>query len=402
MAPAPAAPPAGRLTTVVQVADIHGARRSRAEQAIAEAGADAALITSPANVRYLSGLVSSNAAVLLQPGEPPVLATDSRYAEAAGRDCADIELLVERQVDTALAGLAARRGSRVLGFEAQDLTVERYTGLGAPEGYDGAQVPQLVPVGHLVESLRMIKDEAEIDLLARACAITSAAFEGLLQAVAPGQTERGFAVALERAMVDLGADGIAFDTIVASGPNGAIPHHKPAGRRFERGDLVTVDCGARYQGYHADMTRTVAIGEPAAWQREIYELVAAAQLAGVLAAVPGAEIGDVDASARDIIEAAGHGAHFQHGLGHGVGLQVHEAPIMGYGRTGRLMDRVPVTVEPGVYLPGQGGVRIEDTLVVRAGAAQTGTAAAGPVAAGTVTAEPAQLLTTTTRDLLVL
>ena len=193
-------------------------------------------------------------------------------------------------------------------------------------------------------------------------------------------------------MVDLGAEGIAFDTIVASGPNGAIPHHAPAGREFERGDLITVDCGARYEGYHADMTRTVALGQPAPWQREIYELVAAAQLAGVAAAVPGTDVADVDAAARDLIEAAGHGGHFQHGLGHGVGLEVHEAPIMGYGRTGRLADRVPVTVEPGVYLPGLGGVRIEDTLVVRAGTAQTDALAAGP----------AQLLTTTTRDLLVL
>jgi Xaa-Pro aminopeptidase len=376
----------------MQVADIHAARRTRAQQAIAEAGADAALITWPANVRYLSGLVSSNAAILLPAAGSAVLATDSRYAEAAQRCCSDLELLVERQVDTALAALAAQRGSEVLAFEAQDLTVERYNALAAPEVYAGAQAPQLVPLGHLVESLRMIKDEAEIDLLARACAITCAAFEGLLAAIVPGQTERGLAIAVERAMVDLGAEGIAFDTIVASGPNGAIPHHQPGDRQFERGDLITVDCGARYQGYHADMTRTIALGEPASWQREIYELVAAAQLAGILAAVPGADVGDVDSAARDMIAAAGHGDHFQHGLGHGVGLQVHEAPMMGYGRTGRLMDRVPVTVEPGVYLPGKGGVRIEDTLVVRAGSGQTDGAEAGP----------AQLLTTTTRDLLVL
>ena len=374
------------------MAEIHAARRSRAQQAIAEAGAGAALITSPANVRYLSGLVSSNAAILLPATEPAVLATDSRYAEAAERDCPDLELLAERQVEPALAGLAVRRGCRVMAFEAQDLTVERYTALAAPQVYDGSEAPQLVPLGHMVESLRMIKDESEIDLLARACAITSAAFESLLDAITPGRTERAFAVLLERAMVDLGSEGLAFDTIVASGPNGAIPHHSPAARPFARGDLITVDCGARYHGYHADMTRTVALGEPAAWQREIYELVAAAQLAGVTAAVPGADVSDVDAIARDIIEAAGYGGNFQHGLGHGVGLQVHEAPIMGYGREGRLRDRVPVTVEPGVYLPGKGGVRIEDTLVVRAAIAQTDAAAAGPP----------QLLTTTTRDLLVL
>jgi Xaa-Pro aminopeptidase len=380
----------------MRVAEIHAARRARAQQAFADSGADAALITAPANVRYLSGLVSSNAAVLLPADGPGVLATDSRYAEAAARDCPDIELATERQVDLALAGLAVRRGWRTLAFEAQDLTMERYTALAAAESYDGSTPPDLVPLGHVVEELRMVKDETEIESLARACAITSQAFEELLASITPGRTERELAILLERAMVDLGAEALAFDTIVASGPNGAIPHHKPSDRRFERGDLITVDCGARYQGYHADMTRTVALGEPAAWQREVYELVAAAQRAGVAAAVPGADIGDVDATARDIIEAAGHGAHFQHGLGHGVGLQVHEAPIMGYDRTGKLMDRVPVTVEPGVYLPGTGGVRIEDTLVVRAGA-PTDTAAVGTVAAG-----PAQLLTTTTRELLVL
>jgi Xaa-Pro aminopeptidase len=364
------------------MADIHAARRSRAQQRIAETGADAALITSPPNVRYLSGLVSSNAAVLLPVQEPGVLATDFRYAEAAMRDCPDIELLSQRQVDTALAALAAQRGYRVLAFEAQDLTVERHIEL-----YSVADAPALVPLGHVIEDLRMIKDEAEIGLLARACAITSEAFEAVLGMITPGRTERDLAVLLERAMVDLGAEGIAFDTIVASGPNGAIPHHSPGDRAFERGDLITVDCGARFQGYHADMTRTVALGQPAGWQREIYELVAAAQLAGVEAAVPGADVSDVDATARDMISAAGHDEHFQHGLGHGIGLQVHEAPIMGYGRTGRLMDRVPVTVEPGVYLPAQGGVRIEDTLVVRAGSGPAGLA---------------QMLTTTTKELLVL
>ncbi len=377
----------------MRVAEIHAARRARAQDAITALGADAALITSPPNVRYLSGLVSSNAAVLLPAAGPGVLATDSRYLETAERDCPDLEVAAEREVDTALAALAARGGCGVLAFEAQDVTVERYSALTSAEQYGGSAVPQFVPLGHLVESLRMIKDETEIRLLERACAITSAAFEGLLMALAPGQTERGFAVLLERAMMDLGAEGVAFDTIVASGPNGAIPHHAPTDREFERGDLITVDCGARYRGYHADMTRTVGLGQlTAPWQRDVYQLVAAAQRAGVAAATPGAEIADVDAAARDLIEAAGHGGHFLHGLGHGVGLQVHEAPIMGYGRTGRLEDRVPVTIEPGVYLPGLGGVRIEDTLVVRAGSAQKNAGAA----------DRAQLLTTTTRELLVL
>ena len=366
--------------------DIHAARRARAQGKIAESGADAALITVPANVRYLSGLVSSNAAILLPAAGPAVLATDSRYAEAAARDCPDIEIATERDLEPALAGLAVERGYSTLAFEAQDMTVERHLALA-----NLAAGPVLVPLGHVVEGLRMIKDETEIELLTRACAITGQAFAEVLGQIVSGRTERDFAVVLERTMIDLGADGLAFDTIVASGPNGAIPHHSPGQRVFAPGDLITIDCGARYGGYHADMTRTVALGQPAGWQREIYDLVATAQLAGVAAAVPGADIGDVDATARDIIDDAGHGDHFGHGLGHGVGLQVHEAPLMGRGRTGRLVDRVPVTIEPGVYLPGKGGVRIEDTIVVRAAASRADGAP-----------EPAEILTTTTKELLVL
>jgi Xaa-Pro aminopeptidase len=361
---------------------IHAARRARAQQKTAELGADAALITSLPNVRYLTGMVSSNAALLLPAAGPGVLATDSRYAEAAARDCPDLELVVDRLIETALASLAATRGLRTVAFEAQEMTVERRDQLAALEGG-----PALVPAGRMIEELRMVKDEAEIELLARACAITGGAFAAVLPEVTAGRTEREFAVLLERAMVDLGAEALAFDTIVASGPNGAIPHHRPGDRAFAAGDLITVDCGARYGGYHADMTRTVALGEPAAWQREVYEIVATAQRAGVEAATAGTDVRTVDAAARDLIDAAGYGSHFSHGLGHGVGLEVHEAPIIGYGRTGTLVDRVPVTVEPGIYLPGRGGVRIEDTLVVRGGAGAAGSH---------------QMLTTTTRDLLVL
>src|SRR5215471_6642532 len=357
--------------------EIHAARRERLRAVLAAGDADAALITSLVNVRYLTGLASSNAALLVPADGAPVLATDSRYAPAAERDCADLELLTCRAAETGLAELADRRGLRRLAFEAHEMTVERYDVLSSAAGE-----LQLRPLGRAVEELRMVKDAAEIALLARACAITGAAFDEVAPRIAAGMTEREFAVLIERAMVDAGAEKPAFDTIVASGPNGAIPHHTPTGRAFAPGDMITIDCGARYGGYHADMTRTVALGSPAPWQLEIYHLVAAAQLAGIAAATVGADVQDVDASARDVIEAAGYGGNFQHGLGHGVGLEVHEAPILGYGRTGRLQDRVPVTVEPGIYLPGEGGVRIEDTLVVRT---------AGP-----------ETLITTTKELLVL
>jgi len=262
-------------------------------------------------------------------------------------------------------------------FEAHEMTVERHAELAAK-----AEGVKIIPFGRKVEELRTVKDPSEIELLGTACRITCQAIADVFSLIRPGLTERQLAAALDARMAELGAARPAFDTIVASGPNGAIPHHAPGDRPMRRGDLITMDFGAQYGGYHADMTRTVALGEPAGWQREIYELVAAAQRSGLDAARPGADVGDVDAAARDLIRDAGHGDHFQHGLGHGVGLEVHESPLIGYDRAGKLASRVPVTVEPGVYLPGRGGVRIEDVLVV--GADGTG------------------LLTTTTRELLVL
>jgi len=357
---------------------IHAERRGRAQQLVRELGAGAVLVTVRQNVRYLTGLASSNAALLLPADGPGVLATDSRYALAAERDAPDLELLTERFIEGKLAAEAARRGVTVLAFEAHEMTVERHAEVAAR-----AEGVTTVPFGRKIEELRMVKDSDELELLATACRLSSQALADVLPEIRPGLSERKLASLLDYRMSQLGADGPAFDTIVASGPNGAIPHHAPTDRPLRRGDLVTMDFGALYQGYHADMTRTVAVGEPAGWQRDVYDLVAEAQRAGVEAVEVGAETGAVDAAARDVIEAAGYAGNFQHGVGHGVGLEIHEAPMLGYGRTGKLADRVPVTVEPGVYLPGKGGVRIEDVLVVTAGGG-------------------ARILTSTTRELLVL
>jgi Xaa-Pro aminopeptidase len=341
--------------------DIQQHRRDRLRAGLAARDADAALITSGVNVRYLTGLASSNAALLVPADGAAVLATDSRYALTAGREAPDTELVVTRTVAADLAALAAQRGLARLAFEAHEMTVERRDELAAIGGLD------LRPLGRAVEELRIVKDPAELALLSQACALTGQAFDQVVCQIAAGMTERQLAALIERAMIEAGAEKPAFDTIVASGPNGAIPHHEPAGRAFAAGDLITIDCGARVGGYHADMTRTVALGPPAGWQREVYELVAAAQRAGIAAAAPGAAVADVDAAAREVIEQAGYGEFFGHGLGHGVGLEIHEAPALGPGQPGRLADRVPITVEPGIYLPGRGGVRIEDTLVVRSG-----------------------------------
>jgi Xaa-Pro aminopeptidase len=359
--------------------ETHAARRHRAQQLIREADADAALITAGPNVRYLTGLASSNAALLLPAaGDDAALATDSRYAGAARRDAPDLRLLEDRFIEPKLAAEAASRGIKRLAFEAHDMTVERYGEFRAQ-----AEGVAMLPFGRKIESLRQVKDSAELERLAVACQLTDAALAEVLPKIKPGMSERQLATLLDYTMALLGADRPAFDTIVAAGPNGAIPHHAPSARELERGDLVTMDFGALHEGYHADMTRTVALGAVADWQREIYDLVAAAQRTGIAALTDGVEAGAVDAAAREVIEAAGHAAHFQHGLGHGVGLEIHEAPMLGYGRTGKLTDRVPVTVEPGVYLPGMGGVRIEDVLVVTAG-------------------DRARFLTSTTRELLVL
>ena len=253
------------------MADIHAARRAKAQQKIAESGADAALITAPANVRYLSGLVSSNAAILLPADGPAVLATDSRYAEAAERDCPG-----HRSRDRAGPGagppeLAVALGYSTLAFEAQDMTVERHAAL-AERRWSRTGTPGTRRRGPADDQGRS-RDRA----LARACAITAEAFAGVLREIVPGRTERDFAVLLERAMIDLGAEGLLRHHR-GQRPERGDPHHSPGDRAFEAGDLITIDCGARYGGYHADMTRTVALGQPAGWQREIYDLVATAQL----------------------------------------------------------------------------------------------------------------------------
>ena len=247
--------------------EIHAARRRRAQELIREAGADAALITAGPNVRYLSGLASSNAALLLPAeGDDAVLATDSRYTGAARRDAYDLRVLEARFIEAKLASEAVRAGVRRLAFEAHEMTVERHGELVAK-----AEGVATLPFGRKIEHLRQVKDASELEKLALACQLTDAALAQVLPQIKPGMTERQLATLLDHAMAVAGAERPAFDTIVASGPNGAIPHHAPTTRELERGDLVTMDFGARCDGYHADMTRTVAIGsvEPVArrWEQ---------------------------------------------------------------------------------------------------------------------------------------
>jgi Xaa-Pro aminopeptidase len=323
---------------------------------------DAALVTLDVNVRYLTGLSSSNAACLVRADETTVLATDDRYAEAAAAMCPDVEVITDRQVVPALAQRAAERGDTVA-IERHHLTLAEGDALTA--AIDGRA--HVVDLDQAVEHLRAVKDEAEVALVAQACAISVAALNEVLAGAFVGRSERALARDLEARMLMLGADGLAFDTIVASGPNGSVPHHSPTDRAVSAGDLVTIDFGAKVGGYHADCTRTVLVAGPGqAWQHEIYGLVRDAQRAGVAALAPGEPVAVVDAAARSPIAAAGYGEFFVHGLGHGVGLEIHEPPWLMGGRAqaGTLPSRTTVTVEPGIYIPGKGGVRIEDTTDV--------------------------------------
>ncbi|MGH3950409.1 MAG: M24 family metallopeptidase, partial [Pseudonocardiaceae bacterium] len=224
----------------------------------------------------------------------------------------------------------------------------------------------------MVEQLRMVKDAGEVEALRMACAAADRALADLIEygGVRPGLNERQVARDLENRMLDHGSAGPAFASIVAAGAHSAIPHHRPGDAVLARGDLVKLDFGAIVDGYHSDMTRMLVLGRPAEWQRDLYHLVQTAQATGCAAAVPGAKVSDVDAAARGVIERAGYGDEFNHGLGHGVGLEVHEAPGLAKTGAGTLSAGMAVTVEPGVYLAGRGGVRIEDTVVVREGGSE--------------------------------
>src|SRR5450759_1483132 len=350
--------PTGR--TADRVPFEHGDRRDRVRAALAGLDADAVLVTRLVNVYYLTGFTGSNGALLILAGGGACLATDGRYRTQSAAQAPDVDRVIDRAVAGALAKRAVLAGVGRLAFEAHDVTVEQHGLLLA-----AAEPASLVSLGRVVEELRMVKDDVEVALLRAACAIADRALADVLPHIAPGRTERAVAAELEARMRVYGGDGAAFETICAAGPNSAVPHHRPTDRVIAAGDFVTLDFGARLAGYHSDMTRTGVVGRAADWQRDIYPLVAAAQVAGRAALAVGADVQAVDAAARDMIVTAGYGEQFPHGLGHGVGLEIHEAPTLGTTATGVLAASVPVTVEPGVYLPGRGGVRIEDTLVVR-------------------------------------
>ncbi|MEJ2857267.1 MULTISPECIES: M24 family metallopeptidase [unclassified Saccharothrix] len=345
----------------------HATRRAALRATLRDRELDALLVTNLLNIRYLTGFTGSNAALLVsaESDAASVFCTDGRYLTQAERQVPDLERVIDRPCDLALAQRASKDGNRRAGFESNHVTVEGLDAL-----TDAAEDVELVRAPGLVEQLRLVKDDAEVEALRMACAAADRALAGLIEhgGLRPGRTEREIARELESRMLDHGAAGPSFESIVATGANSAVPHHRPTDAVVHAGDFVKLDFGALIDGYHSDMTRTLVVGQAADWQRDLYELVAASQAAGRHALAPGAAVSDVDRAAREVIEAAGYGEQFLHGLGHGVGLQIHEAPALSKVGDGTLLPGMTVTVEPGVYLAGKGGVRIEDTLVVRQGA----------------------------------
>lgn len=345
------------------------ARATRLAEALTGPGVDLILVTDLVNVRYLTGYTGTNGLALIGP-DTRVFITDFRYVEQAA---VEVDATFERvQTDTAIE-LADELpsvlgdGPRRIGFDDTHTSVAAFARL---KRVLGDQIT-LVPAGGLVEGLRRIKDAEEIEAIAAAQEIADAALEALLSGPVIGRTERELALALEHDMRVRGASGPSFPSIVAAGPHGALPHAQPRDVAVQAGQLIVVDWGAIKDGYCSDCTRTVAAGEISGRMREAYDLVLAAQEAALAAITAGADCHAVDAVARDLITAAGHGDHFGHGLGHGVGLDIHEAPTLSRrieaGAETLAVNEI-VTDEPGVYLPGEFGIRIEDLCVVTDGA----------------------------------
>jgi Xaa-Pro aminopeptidase len=346
------------------------ARAQRLAASLGERELNALLVSAPLDVRYLTGYTGSNGMALVGAGEggARVLLTDFRYATQSAEqvgapwDCEIVGRDLLDGVGRALAGLGAGGGR--LGFDPDHLTVARHARLTEllPDGWE------LAPGAGLVGALREVKDAGELARMRVAAELVDAVLQSVAGRGLTGRTEREVAVELEHEMRLLGAERPSFPSIVASGDHGALPHAEPRDETIPRGVLVTIDLGAQVDGYCSDCTRTFATGQLTGPAREIYDLVLRAQIAALEAIAPGLTGVEVDAVAREIIAAAGHGEHFGHGLGHGVGLDIHEGP-----RLARTADSQPlrvgnvVTVEPGIYLPGRLGVRIEDLVVVAEG-----------------------------------
>jgi len=338
----------------------HPERRARLVARLPDLGADAFLVNRLPNVRFLTGYTGSfDEMAATESGG--IFLTDGRYIEQARHEVPDLQRVTySGEFAPAFFRAASDLGVKRIAFEAAGLTYKTYAALASSPDVE------LVPTTEEVERLRWVKSPEELRSLEGAQAIADDAFDLITGKLAEGMAEREVAFELDVAMRRAGAEAVAFDTIVAFGESSAEPHHSPGLRLLARGDVVKLDFGAVVDGYHSDMTRTVAFGEPDPRLREIYEVVRRSQQAGVDAVRAGAVGGDVDEVARRVIKEAGYGDHYTHSLGHGVGLEVHEGPTLRNGSQDALPEGTVVTVEPGVYVAGLGGVRIEDMVAVTA------------------------------------
>jgi len=343
--------------------DVAG-RVDRLRPLIDAAGCDALVISELTNIRYLTGFTGS-AAILLVTPEDLLFVSDGRYRSQSTEqlDAAGVAARIEivaADPDSVIGAAASAAGVARLGLESRTVTWAQQLRWSDDLFADGS----LVATSGVVEELRLVKDAGEAARIRSACAIADAALAEMRPRLADSPTEVEFALELDATMRRLGAEDVSFDTIVASGPNGAKPHHHPSDRRITDGDLVVIDFGALLDGYHSDMTRTVAVGDIGDERRRMLGVVLESQDAGVQAVRAGATAAEVDAVCRSVIDESGWGDAFLHSTGHGVGLDIHEEPRVSGRSTATLVAGHVVTVEPGIYLPGLGGVRIEDTVLV--------------------------------------
>lgn len=329
-------------------------------------GLDAILLTGEANCYYAAGFMGEGIALVTRRGS--WYFTDSRYTEAADKAIGDAavirEVSREKPFSVLINEALAEAGAEKAGFEEQRMTVAEHA------VYSEKLHCTLTPASSLMTELRGSKDEEELSCMTAAQRIAEGALEQILKEIRPGMTEKEIAARLNYLMVSAGAEKTAFDTIVASGPNGSMPHAVPGMRKVREGDFITMDFGCVYKGYCSDMTRTVALGRPSDEMRNVYDIVLQAQLAGIAAAKAGVTGAVIDGAARKVIQDAGYGVYFGHSFGHSLGIDIHEAPNAAPGNDKPMPDGAVVSAEPGIYLPGKFGVRIEDVMILRPDGAQ--------------------------------
>jgi Xaa-Pro aminopeptidase len=334
-------------------------RRARLTGQFSELHLDALVVSALPNIRYLTGFTGSHALLLLTPSAA-TLFTDPRYEIQANRECDCPVRVVKGPLTRAASALLARKGARDIGFESSRLIYDAWAALGRDLG----RQRRLRPVSGLVEKLRMVKSPEEIDRIEHSVAVNSKAFEKALGRFKPEMREMELAAELDYQMRRLGAEGPAFETIVASGVRTALPHARPTSEPIRSNTLLLIDMGAQCGGYASDMTRVVAIGNPGKTFRSMYAAVLEAQQAATASVRPGVNAGRVDATARRVLRRHGLDRLFSHSTGHGLGLEIHESPRLGKKEKTALETGMAITIEPGVYLEGSGGIRIEDTVVV--------------------------------------